>query len=120
MSDDIDDDAYGDDFSADAERELNELATVELRAEGAAALLVRTGRVVRWLGWVVVVGAAIVTVLALLEIREYGSVGIWSTVWTFLLGGANGALLIVAGSYAELRGLRAEADDARRRLAREL
>ena len=43
MSDDIDDDAYGDDFSADAERELNELATVELRAEGAAALLVRTG-----------------------------------------------------------------------------
>lgn len=118
--DGISDDACGDDFSDDADRELNELADLELRAEGSAALLVRTGTVVRWLGWLVVTGAAVVTVLAQMETSQFGSVGIWSTLWTLLLGAANGAFLIVAGTYAELRGLRAQADDARRRLAREL
>ena len=58
--------------------------------------------------------------LSLTQAGQFGDSLPWAYLSTFLVGLAYGAVLVLVGTYAEMRGLRAQADDSRRRLAREL
>lgn len=112
---------YDDDLlDEEDEGELYLLASLELRAGSSAALLVRTGTIVRVLGYLVAAGTVLVGVLSLTQAGQFGDSLPWAYLSTFLVGLAYGAVLVLVGTYAEMRGLRAQADDSRRRLAREL